>query len=62
MTGRPCLGRLVDREIVVVADDAPEPRAWLQAANASAILVRPDRYMLGAVHSLQELNALVAAI
>jgi 3-(3-hydroxy-phenyl)propionate hydroxylase len=56
------LGRLVDREVVVVADDAPEPQAWLQAADASAILVRPDRYVLGAAHSLQELNALVAAI
>src|SRR5271166_602501 len=56
------LGRLADREVVVVADDAPEPQAWLQAADASAILVRPDRYMLGAVYSLQELNALVAAI
>jgi 3-(3-hydroxy-phenyl)propionate hydroxylase len=56
------LGRLVDREVVVVADDAPEPRTWLEAAGASAMLVRPDRYVLGAVHSLQELNALVAAI
>jgi|SRR5271165_41594 len=56
------LKRLVDREVVVVADDAPEPQAWLQAADASAILVRPDRYVLGAVPSLQELNALVAAI
>jgi 3-(3-hydroxy-phenyl)propionate hydroxylase len=56
------LGRLVDREVVVVADDAPELGAWLGAAEASAILVRPDRYVLGAVHSLQELDALVAAI
>jgi 3-(3-hydroxy-phenyl)propionate hydroxylase len=56
------LGRLVDRDVVVVADDAPEPQAWLQAADASAILVRPDRYVLGAVHSVRELNALIAAI
>jgi 3-(3-hydroxy-phenyl)propionate hydroxylase len=56
------LGRLADREVVVVAADAPEPQAWLQAADASAILVRPDRYVLGAAYSLQELNALVAAI
>jgi 3-(3-hydroxy-phenyl)propionate hydroxylase len=45
-----------------VADDAPEPQAWLRATDASAILVRPDRYVLGAAHSLQELDALVAAI
>jgi 3-(3-hydroxy-phenyl)propionate hydroxylase len=56
------LGRLVEREVVVVAEDAAEPQAWLQAAQALAILVRPDRYVLGAVHSLQELNAVVAAI
>ncbi|MBV8576485.1 MAG: hypothetical protein JOZ58_15825, partial [Acetobacteraceae bacterium] len=55
-------GRLADREIMVVADDAPEPQAWLQAAGASAILVRPDRYVLGEAHSQQELNALVAAV
>jgi 3-(3-hydroxy-phenyl)propionate hydroxylase len=45
-----------------VADDALEPQAWLEAADASAILVRPDRYVLGAAHSVQELNALVAVI
>jgi 3-(3-hydroxy-phenyl)propionate hydroxylase len=55
-------GRLADREIVVVADDASEPQAWLQAAGASAILVRPDRYVLGEAHSQQELSALVAAV
>ena len=56
------LGRLVEREVVVVADNAPGLQTWLQAADASAILVRPDHYVLGAVHSLQELGALVAAI
>jgi 3-(3-hydroxy-phenyl)propionate hydroxylase len=56
------LERLADRDVVVVADDTPEPQAWLQAADAPAVLVRPDRYVLGAVHSVQELNALAAAI
>jgi 3-(3-hydroxy-phenyl)propionate hydroxylase len=55
------LGRLVDREVVVVAD-APEPQAWLNSAGVSAILMRPDRYVLGAAHSVQQLDALVAAI
>jgi 3-(3-hydroxy-phenyl)propionate hydroxylase len=54
--------RLAARDIVPVAADAPEPRAWLQAANASAIVVRPDRYVLGAAHSLQELNTLAAIV
>jgi 3-(3-hydroxy-phenyl)propionate hydroxylase len=53
---------IAHREIMVVADDAPEQRAWLQAADAPAVLVRPDRYVLGAARSLQELNTLVAAL
>ena len=56
------LERLADRDVTVVADDAPEQRAWLQAADAPAVLVRPDRYVLGAARSLQELNALAAAV
>jgi 3-(3-hydroxy-phenyl)propionate hydroxylase len=45
-----------------VVDDAPKLRAWLQAVDAPAVLVRPDRYVLGAARSMQELNALVAAV
>jgi 3-(3-hydroxy-phenyl)propionate hydroxylase len=56
------LERLADREIMVLADDGPEPRAWLEALQTSAVLVRPDRYVLGAARSLPELNALVAAV
>lgn len=56
------LERLAARDVVVVADDAPEQHACLQAANAPAVLVRPDRYILGAARSLQELNALAAAV
>jgi 3-(3-hydroxy-phenyl)propionate hydroxylase len=59
---REMLGRLADREIIVVADDAPEPQAWLQAAGVPAIVVRPDRYVLGEAYSRQELNALVATV
>jgi len=56
------LERLADRDVMVVADDAPEQQAWLQAAEAPAVLVRPDRYVLGAARSLQELNALAAIV
>lgn len=54
--------RLADREIVVVADDAPEHLAWLDQHGAVAMLVRPDRYVLGAATSVQELDALAACI
>jgi 3-(3-hydroxy-phenyl)propionate hydroxylase len=56
------LTRLADRDVTVVVDDAPEQRACLQAADALAVLVRPDRYVIGAARSLQELNALAAAV
>ena len=56
------LQRLADREITVVADDAPEQQAWLKATDAAAVMVRPDRYVLGAARSVRELNALAAAI
>ena len=54
--------RLADREIVIVADDAPEHLAWLDQHGAAAMLVRPDRYVLGAAASVQELDALAACI
>ena len=56
------LERLADRDVIVVADDAPEQQAWLQAADVPAVMVRPDRYVLGAARSVQELNALAATI
>jgi 3-(3-hydroxy-phenyl)propionate hydroxylase len=56
------LEHLARREIVVVADDAPEQKTWLQRIDAPAVLVRPDRYVLGTAHSVQELNSLAAAV
>ena len=56
------LAGLASREIVVVADDAPDGQAWLRATGAPAILVRPDRYVLGTAHSTQELHSLADAV
>lgn len=56
------LARLAGRGIMLVADDAPEQHAWLRAIEAPAVLVRPDRYVLGAANSVRELNGLVAAV
>jgi len=47
------LERLADRDVTAVVDDAPKLRAWLQAVDAPAVLVRPDHYVLGAARSLQ---------
>jgi 3-(3-hydroxy-phenyl)propionate hydroxylase len=54
--------RLADRGIVLVADNASEQRAWLRATAAPAVVVRPDRYVLGSAGSVEELNALLAAV
>jgi 3-(3-hydroxy-phenyl)propionate hydroxylase len=56
------LEHLARREIVVVADDAPEPNTWLQRIGAPAVLMRPDRYVLGTARSVQELKSLAAAV
>lgn len=53
---------LAARDVVIVADEAPEQRAWLRQTGAAAVLVRPDRYVLGAARSIQELDALAQAI
>jgi 3-(3-hydroxy-phenyl)propionate hydroxylase len=52
---------LTSREVIIVDDDAPEQQAWLQTIDAPAVLVRPDRYVLGAARSAQELHSLAAA-
>jgi len=56
------LEHLANREIVVVADDALEQKEWLQRIDAPAVLVRPDRYVLGAARSVQELHSLAATV
>jgi 3-(3-hydroxy-phenyl)propionate hydroxylase len=55
------IGQLTSREVIIVDDDAPEQQAWLRTIDAPAVLVRPDRYVLGAARSAQELHSLAAA-
>jgi 3-(3-hydroxy-phenyl)propionate hydroxylase len=56
------LAQLASREVIVVADDGPEQQAWLRTVDAPAVLVRPDRYVLGTARSVAELNSLAAAV
>ena len=53
---------LTSREVIIVDDGAPEQQAWLQTIDAPAVLVRPDRYVLGTARSVQELRSLAAAV
>jgi 3-(3-hydroxy-phenyl)propionate hydroxylase len=50
------------RGITHVVADAPGLAAWLQDIGAPAVLVRPDRYMLGEAHSVRELQALTSLV
>jgi 3-(3-hydroxy-phenyl)propionate hydroxylase len=54
------LDALAARGAVLVADAALAP--WLDDVGALAVLVRPDRYVLGAARDADELAALAAAI
>jgi 3-(3-hydroxy-phenyl)propionate hydroxylase len=54
--------RLAERDVVIVSDDAPDQKAWLQAIGAPTALIRPDRYVLGAAQSVLELSALAAVV
>ncbi len=54
------LDRLAARDVAIVADAATH--AWLEATGAEAVLVRPDRYVLGAARTVPEMQALAASI
>lgn len=58
---RTLLAACDDAGIAVVAEDALELQHWLRQNEAGAVMVRPDRYVLGAASSLSEMTDLVAA-
>jgi 3-(3-hydroxy-phenyl)propionate hydroxylase len=56
------LERCAHRDVAVVADNAPALQDWLRAEGVGAVLVRPDRYVLGAARTQEEMEALAAAV
>jgi 3-(3-hydroxy-phenyl)propionate hydroxylase len=56
------LERCARRDVAVVADNAPALQDWLRAEGVGAVLVRPDRYVLGAARTQEEMEALAAAV
>ena len=56
------LERCTRRDVAVVADNAPALQDWLRAEGVGAVLVRPDRYVLGAARTQEEMEALAAAV
>ncbi|WP_338664703.1 bifunctional 3-(3-hydroxy-phenyl)propionate/3-hydroxycinnamic acid hydroxylase [Pararoseomonas sp. SCSIO 73927] len=56
------LDRLSARGAVLVADAAPGVGAMLDEAGAEAVLLRPDRHVLGAARDAAEMRALAEAL
>lgn len=56
------MARLAANDVVVLADEGAELRDWLRACDAHAVLVRPDRYVLGLVRSDDDLQRLAALL
>ncbi len=56
------VGRWRPDDVVVIDDDHDEVRAYLDALGKAAVVIRPDRYILGAADSAAELDAVAATI
>jgi len=49
-------------DMALVADGSAAVRAWLAQIGASAVLIRPDRYIHGAAHDEASLHALLSHV
>ena len=56
------IDRLQRKDVVIVADECPELQTWLTANRVSGVMVRPDRYVLGAARTLDDMESLAAAV
>lgn len=56
------LARLRQKDVAVVTDTTPALQSWLTEKAVSGVLVRPDRYVLGAARTAADMDALAAAI
>ncbi len=55
------LTRLAENGVAVVQECPPSLEAWLGGIGAEAVLVRPDRYVLGAARDVAEMQQLIDA-
>jgi 3-(3-hydroxy-phenyl)propionate hydroxylase len=51
---------LRQKDVAIVADQAPVQ--WLEENQISGVMVRPDRYVLGAARNSHDMDSLIAAI
>jgi 3-(3-hydroxy-phenyl)propionate hydroxylase len=57
---RPLVERLRQKDVAIVADQGPGH--WLAENDVRGIMVRPDRYVLGAAQNAHDMDSLIAAI
>lgn len=50
---------IADLDIAVINNSSLDVQTWLKARHINAVLVRPDRYILGAANTLDELRELI---
>ncbi len=53
---------LRQRDVAVIDDDVPGLQDWLLDLGAVAVVVRPDRYVLGAARAPDDVGALIAEL
>ncbi|HME22668.1 MAG TPA: bifunctional 3-(3-hydroxy-phenyl)propionate/3-hydroxycinnamic acid hydroxylase [Acetobacteraceae bacterium] len=56
------LARLEREDVAIVVADTTEQEAWLRETGASGVVIRPDRYLLGAARSPAEMDLLAEAV
>lgn len=56
------LDALRRRDVAIVADEGDEARTWLDTLDAQGVVIRPDRYVLGAIRNPDDVWDLARAI
>jgi len=56
------LKRLRHKQVVIIADASPPLQNWLAENRVSGVMVRPDRYVLGAARNIQDMESLADAV
>jgi 3-(3-hydroxy-phenyl)propionate hydroxylase len=59
---RPLVERIRQKDVAIIADPCPALRQWLDDNRVGGVMVRPDRYVLGAARTAQDMDSLIAAI
>lgn len=51
--------RAREEGIAVIAEESPELREWFEANGLAAVVLRPDRYILGGVADIKDVGSLI---